>query len=184
MENGFEKLVAQAKDKNKEAAMEIIIRLKPLICANVKRGGMGLDKEDLYQELCLVVLECINTYDPGKGAPFLAYVKRAVQYRVWNLNKARRWEISLDAQDEQGNALGDYLSDPGGDADAALLKRCEMESLKKALEELSAKQNQVILSHYFKREKLKQIAARQKKHPKGVMSLKKRALSVLREKLL
>jgi len=62
MENGFEKLVAQAKDKNKEAAMEIIIRLKPLICANVKRGGMGLDKEDLYQELCLVVLECINTY--------------------------------------------------------------------------------------------------------------------------
>jgi len=184
MENGFEKLVAQAKEKNKEAAMEVISRLKPLICANVKRGGFSLDKEDLYQELCLVVLECINTYDPGKAVPFLAYVKRAVQYRVWNLNKAQKCEISLDVEDEQGNALMDNLSDPNGHADATVFRRCDIERLKQALEELSVKQRQVISSHYFNREKLKQIAARQKKHPKGVMSLKKRALSALRDKLL
>ena len=184
MENGFEKLVAQAKEKDKEAAMEVISRLKPLICANVKREALSLEKEDLYQELCLVVLECINTYDPRKGVPFLAYVKRAVQYKVWNLKKAQRWEISLDAEDEHGSALRDNLKDPGEHTEAAVLMRLEIERLKQALEELSIKQKQVILSHYFNGEKLKQIAARGKKHPKGVMSLKKRALSALRDKLL
>ncbi len=182
MESGFEKLVGKAKEKNKEAAGEIIERLKPLICANVKRGDLCLEREDLYQELCLVTLECINTYDPGKGVPFLAYVKSAMQYKVWNLKKAQRWEISLDKEDEQGNALRDNLSDPGKNAEEMVLMRFETERLKKALETLSPKQRQVILSHYFKGEKLTHIAARQKKHPKGIMSLKKRGLSALRDK--
>jgi RNA polymerase sporulation-specific sigma factor len=184
MENVFEILVAKAKEKNKEATGEIIERLKPLICSNVKRGANGLDKEDLYQELCLVVLECICTYDLGKGVPFLAYVKRAMQYRVWNLRKAQRWEISLDAEDEQGNSLRDNISDPDGNVDVAILSRCETVRLKQALEMISSKQRQVILAHYFKREKLIQIAERLKKHPKGVMSLKKRGLSSLRDKML
>jgi RNA polymerase sporulation-specific sigma factor len=184
MENVFEKLVAKAREKDKDAAGEIIERLKPLIRANVKRGWIGLDKEDLYQELCLVALECVNTFDPAKGVPFLAYVKRAMQYRVWNLRKAQKWEVSLDAEDEQGNCIGDMLSDPNGNVDAAVVMRCEAERLKKALETLSLKQRQVILAHYFRGEKLKQIAARLKKHQKGVMSLKKRGLSALRDKFL
>jgi RNA polymerase sporulation-specific sigma factor len=183
MENIFEMLVAGAKEKDQQAAEEIIKRLKPLICANVKRGGIGLDKEDLYQELCLVALECVSTFDPAKGVPYLAYVKRAMQYRVWNLKKAQKWEVSLDAEDENGNCLKDNISDPDGNADVALLMQCEKERLKQALEALSAKQRQVILAHYFKREKLTQIAKRLKKHPKGIMSLKKRGLLVLRDKL-
>lgn len=184
MENVFEKLVVKAKEKNKDAAGEIIERLKPLICANVKRGGIGLDKEDLYQELCLVALECVNTFDPAKGVPYIAYVKRAMQYRMWNLKKAQKWEISLDAEDENGNCLGDMLSDPDANTDAFVFKRCETERLRKALETLSQKQRQVIFAHYIKREKLTQIAERLNKHPKGIMSLKKRGLSVLREKFL
>jgi len=183
MENIFEKLVVKAKEKSKEAALEIIERLEPLICANVRRSGNCLERDDLYQEFCLVVLECINTYDMGRGVPFLAYVKKAMIYRAWSLKRTQRSEISLDAEDEEGNALRDSLRDPDGDAQDAFFMQYENRRLEEGLESLSSKQRQVIVSHFFKGEKLNQIAAKQGKHPKGIMSLKKRGLLALRDEL-
>jgi len=183
MEYGFDELVLQAKQKDSRAAEEIISRLQPLVFSVIRSGSKTIDKEDLYQEACLVILECINNYEPQRGVPFLAYVKKAIQYRIWNLNRSVRYEISLDAPGTDSVSLSELLRNSDLSTEEKTIVRSETEELNKALTTLSPKQRHVICLHYFGEKKLIQIAKERKVHPKGIMRLKKRALIKLKKEI-
>ena len=56
----FELLLKQAKEQNPEAVQKILEMYRPLL---MKESIVsGIFDEDLYQELCLTVLHCIEVF--------------------------------------------------------------------------------------------------------------------------
>ena len=180
-------VVEMAKRGNKDAAEEVIDRVKPLIYSAVRRYISRWDKDDLYQEACLTVMECIRDFDPQKGVPFLTYVKKKVNFRLFNASRCRRLVLSLEqrftVEEGEGRTLEEMLvgTEPG--VEEQILLRMEKKRLYDAIEKLSPKQKRVILMHFFEGLKYKDIARMGKNHYKSVLRIKDRALSSLRKNL-
>lgn len=56
----FELLLQQAKEQNPEAVQKILEMYRPLLMKESIVGGIF--DEDIYQELCLTVLHCIEVF--------------------------------------------------------------------------------------------------------------------------
>lgn len=182
MEN-IEKLVMQSKEGDIKAKEELITRLKPLICSKFRLAKKELDREDIYQEACLCILECIENYDSEKKIPFLAYVKKAVTYRIWALNKSSKSELSLEGMLYEGITLGDTINSPDTPFEEVAEQKEEVNNLRICLGRLSKKQSKVLRKHFFEGKMLKDIALEQGVHPLGVLRLKNRAIRKLKESL-
>jgi len=183
MKDEFAKLVEMAKLRDPKAAEDILTRLRPLIYSHMRHDIAGMDKDDLYQEACLLILECVKNFDAAKGVPFLAYVKRSMQYKMWNLKKTAVNEISLDEPTQDGTTLLDTLMSKDSSVDEQVFLICKTDELKRALVSISKKQLQVLVMHYFEGIKLSDIAKIRGVHPKAVLHLKKRALKALCKKM-
>jgi len=46
------------------------------------RGNPRIERDDLYQEALLAVVNAVRLYDPAKGCFFSVYLKRAIQNRL------------------------------------------------------------------------------------------------------
>lgn len=187
MEYLFKDLVEKAKSNETAAIQEVINRLRPLVCSAIRRCGARHEWEDLYQEACLVVLECLRDFDPSRGVPFLVYVKKRVYFRLMNATRQRVSAISLDKEIEGHDGdtctLSDLIIDPQGNVEEAVEKSGEIKRLYSAIGKLSPKQKGVILMHFFYGLKYKDIARLRNSHYKSVLRLKDRALKSLREHL-
>lgn len=58
----FKELLLQAKFGDRTATTELLMLYQPLLLKESIIGGI-LD-EDLYQELCIVFMRCIDRFDP------------------------------------------------------------------------------------------------------------------------
>jgi len=58
----FEQMLRRAKDGDHEAITSILLMYRPLLLKYAVINGR-LD-EDLYQELCIVFMRCIDRFDP------------------------------------------------------------------------------------------------------------------------
>ena len=58
----FEQMLRRAKDGDHEAITSILLMYQPMLLKNAVLDGR-LD-EDLYQELCIVFMRCIDRFDP------------------------------------------------------------------------------------------------------------------------
>ena len=58
----FEQMLRRAKDGDQEAITSILLMYRPLLLKYAVINGR-LD-EDLYQELCIVFMRCIDRFDP------------------------------------------------------------------------------------------------------------------------
>lgn len=56
----FKELLLQAKDGSEVAAVEILNLYKPLLLKESLTGGIF--DEDLYQELCVTLINCIHKF--------------------------------------------------------------------------------------------------------------------------
>ena len=57
----FKEILLAAKDGDTEAILELLDMYEPLLKANaIDNGNMD---EDLYQELCIVLLNCIRYFE-------------------------------------------------------------------------------------------------------------------------
>lgn len=180
--------VIKAKQGDANATEEILKKLKPLIYSAIRRYASGWDKDDLYQEACLTVIECIKDFDPGRGIPFLAYVKKKVYFSLFNtFQRQQRPVLSLDqtheGQDGENSTLGEQLASPEPGVEELVLTDLEIKQLYGAVGKLSPKQKQVIQMHFFEGLKYKEIARIRKSHYKSVLRLKDRALKSLRENM-
>ncbi|MBM7582614.1 RNA polymerase sporulation-specific sigma factor [Caldicoprobacter guelmensis] len=187
MEYLFKELVEKAKSNERAAIQEVINRLRPLVCSAIRRCGAGHEWEDLYQEACLVVLECLRDFDPSRGVPFLVYVKKRMYFSLMNAARQRVSAISLDKEIEGHDGdtctLSDLIVDPQGNVEEAVEKSGEIRRLYSAIGKLSPKQKGIILMHFFYGLKYKDIARLRNSHYKSVLRLKDRALKSLREHL-
>lgn len=56
----FDELLLRAKSGNEQAVIDVLEMYKPLLIkSSVLNGSFD---EDLYQELCIVLLKCINRF--------------------------------------------------------------------------------------------------------------------------
>ena len=58
----FEQMLRRAKGGDQEASTSILLMYRPLLLKYAVINGR-LD-EDLYQELCIVFMRCIDRFDP------------------------------------------------------------------------------------------------------------------------
>lgn len=62
--NEFYKLLKEAQNDSRQAKEKILIRYQPLLYKYAKIDGRF--SEDLYQELAMVVLTCIEKFQIGR----------------------------------------------------------------------------------------------------------------------
>ncbi len=184
----FKDLVDRAKRQDTDAMEEIIVSLRPLILSSMgKYAAICKDKENLFQEGCLKVLEFVRDFDEGKGVPFLGYVK--VNLKFFYMNYSKKYNVFVDSLDRtiecEGNniSLLDSLEDSKPlPLDIYIIKEGNKELLS-AIRKLTLKQQKVIFLYYFKRMTLKDIALVLGVHYMSVVKLKQRAIANLRELL-
>jgi len=183
----FKELVERAKEGEATAAQQLIDKLYPLIHCAMRRCGTWLDREDLYQEACLIILQCIKDFVPSKGVPFLVYVKKRVYFGLTNIARQGIQTVSLDKEFEGHDGdictLADLLMSPQPGVEEKVVQDDEVRRLYRAIRKLSPKQRQVILLHFFHGLRYKDIARARNSHYKSVLRLKDRALKSLKEHL-
>ena len=181
MEYLYKELVQDAKSGNKRAVEDLIDKLKPLIYSAIRRYNRGGDIEDLYQDACILLLEAIKDFDEDRGVPFLGFAKSRIYYGIHNLTRKTTYEASLDQPlwEEDGQTMVDQLKDTGEGIEDGITRLELLESLDSALQSLTQKQQEVIVSHYFEEKKLKDIAIDRDVHYKTVLGLKNRAIKEL-----
>jgi RNA polymerase sporulation-specific sigma factor len=75
--------------QNWDEASELIARYLPIVHQIVRRYHCNFtDREDLYQEGCLVILEAARDYPEGTGESFERFVTRAIERRLRQCRRA------------------------------------------------------------------------------------------------
>lgn len=181
MKYQYQSLVEKAKMGDKQAMEQLIKNMEPLIYSAICRYGRGEDREDLYQEACLLLIQSVYSYDSNRGVPFLIYIKSRIYYGIFNQTRNKTPHISIDEPLEEGRTetLGDILEDAQARVEEKIVQIEEKRRLMEALNCLSQKQRQVIELHYFSGMKLKDVSKKRGVHYKGILRLKERALKTL-----
>lgn len=111
-------LVLLAQGGNKEAILELINRYRPLIISYGRRQHtLALGKEEVIQELILLFIQAIKTYQIKGPVPFAGFALSTIKYGHWNLfHKIRRiWQHEIlpffQAVDGSGAKLGKQADD-------------------------------------------------------------------------
>ncbi len=83
----IEKLVLRAKENDKDAKEDIIIRFKPYILTISKKTHVyGYEFEDIKNECYKTVLSCIESYDPA-NKKFIGYTLTSIRNNIKQLLK-------------------------------------------------------------------------------------------------
>lgn len=91
-------LVLLAQAGNKEAILELISRYRPLIISYGRRQHtLALGKEEVTQELILLFIQAIKSYQIKGPVPFAGFALSTIKYGHWNLfHKIRRiWQHEI-----------------------------------------------------------------------------------------
>ena len=136
----------------------------------------GVTEEDLKQTGFIAVADAAERYDINGGANFVTYLgyylkmhfQQAAGYHVrrpdpLNDSRTARLDTPLDADDAEGDTLGDALPDDRVDVDAAVVEGVYQEQLRAALDDamndLPAAERDVLERRYYRAEGRKKIAA-------------------------
>ncbi|MDD3841009.1 MAG: sigma-70 family RNA polymerase sigma factor [Clostridia bacterium] len=171
------------KPQNNENIAKLIDKLEPLIKSTAKRYTRpGYDYQELCQECRLAIMEALDQYDADRGVPLLYYLKKMINYHLLNYCRKDRYIQSLDQPVfDEGAAdyyeiLEDKKSETFHQTDTSLW-------VEQMLQTLTPKQREIIIEHFFRDKKLKDIAMQQGVHYQTVVKLKDRALKRLRENI-
>lgn len=129
---------------------ELLIQYEPVVRWTIKCNwtlirALGLDMDDVYQDLCIAAMKAIDAFDPHRSDSLKTHVICKLQYEVKNLKQrykphgltgAQRADVvfcSLDYQPEQYRQLEIPVEAPYGLAE-----------LKEALSSLSPDERELI----------------------------------------
>lgn len=179
----MEQIWMRAKQKDQEATLAILQRTEKSIYAAIhKYVWVHKDVEDLYQDGVELVLKCIETYQPEKGVPFLAYVHSKLKYYFMDENK-KRFILSLDAVTEDGLTLGDQIA-ADVDLEKSLLEQELSDALQSALSELTTREYKCVYGFYFLHLSITEIAESQGIAYRTAYNAKQRGLKKLAQALV
>lgn len=58
------------------------------------------EKEDLKQDLRMILVRCNNQFDPNMGANFKSYFVTSCKYYIWDERRRHKADLSLDSEIE------------------------------------------------------------------------------------
>jgi len=149
---------------NVKAKGHVLTMLTPLVKASIRRYFLSnMDAEDLLQEGYLVVSECIQSYDPKRGIPFLGFAKSRLKFHFMDLGRKTIKERcdSLDKTIPTSDGLLSYVDlipDENSLVDEPLLRQEKRQALMKALAKLTPREKQVILLNLVENKNMHVVA--------------------------
>lgn len=153
----MERLIKRVKEKDEEALIQLIEKLKPIRKALVKNFSK-LEREDLEQELIILVLEGIENYDP-KQSEFPYYLKQLSRYKALDMVKELEDTVSLETViscDGEEVTLGETIKSEVDIERKYEEKRRKIE-VRNALEKLEKSEREILILYYYKDLSLKEI---------------------------
>ena len=102
---------------------QLIEKFNPMIHSITRKYTGVLEKEDLYQEVVIAILEAYNKFDKTKGAKLESYMYNVIEWKCKNLVRSNKKHIDtisiqlLASQDNENVTLEDTLQDPVDIAD-------------------------------------------------------------------
>lgn len=95
---------------------EILLKYEPLIQNLAKYHKVdNLDKEDVEQELRLVLIKCVENFNPDKGVQFDTYFTRSALNKINKLRRQHHKNLSLNTTMKNGVEFIEMLSDSNDD---------------------------------------------------------------------
>lgn len=179
------KLVKLSQEGNDLAKERLLLRLKPLILASIRRYYNHREEyEDLIQEGYEIVLRALKDYDPNKGSQFLGYTKLQLKYHYLDKNKGKILSsLNVPIGDEDMELLDLLESKDAGPVDKILSEE-ELGELVGALNLLTERQREIIMEFYFNGLSLKDIARKLNISYSTVANTKTSGLKKLRDHLV
>ncbi|MCB1691252.1 MAG: sigma-70 family RNA polymerase sigma factor [Pseudomonadales bacterium] len=140
-----------------------------------------LDAEDIVQDVLARLIERPEGMIPLDN--LAAYVYRSLRNRVIDGVRARRPNVSIDAEDDDGLRLVDLLRDRRPDALEVLQTEEGRRELFEALAQLSEIERRVVIAHEFEGTGFKAMSAAWNMPVNTLLSHKSRAIRKLRKHL-
>jgi RNA polymerase sigma factor (sigma-70 family) len=123
---------------------EVMEHERARFVAFVQRKALDLshmDAEDVVADVLYNVWNRVDLSAPVEH--LLAYLYTAFTNRIIDFRRRRRPTVSLEAHDDEGEPLGDRLSDADADTEALLARQDLREGLYQAIAQLPPKQRAV-----------------------------------------
>lgn len=165
---------------------ELLIRLKPVILASIKRYYNRYELyDDLIQEGYELILKALSDYDREKGVHFLGYVKTFLRYHYLNKYNGDPDVVSLNQPigDEKDIELIDTVVDNKPTPEAIIIRNYEINELLENIHSLTEKQRQIIILYYIEENSIGQISKKLNISYRTVVNIKTNAVKKLRNKL-
>lgn len=175
----------QKAKKGDIGSKEWILReLNPLIISSIRKYYYKTyEFDDLLQEGRVVVLDCIQSYDEGRGTYFLGYVKTMLKYYYLDKHKAKL-TLSLNEKiSEDEDELIDILVSEDEGVLEMLVRIEENKQLENALQTLTERQREIILKFYYEGLSIDKIAEILGVTYRTIVNTKTVALKKLRKEL-
>jgi RNA polymerase sigma factor (sigma-70 family) len=147
-----------------------------------RRVADAADAEDILQEVLSELVEAVRLTTPIEQVG--AWLFRVARNRIVDLFRKRAPEAPRDVSfEDEGFALEDLLSAPGGGPEAELARGVLLEELEDALDELPEEQRKVFLAHEIEGRSFKELAAETGVSVNTLLSRKHYAVLHLRRRL-
>ncbi len=129
--------------------MAILARTEKSIYAAIhKYARKPADVQELHAQGVLLVLECIQSYEPEKGVPFLAYIHTKLKHhylQTWGEKQL----LSLDAEREAGDGTLLDLLPAEDDTEAEILRKEQQKAVQQALKRLTLRERKCVEGFYY-----------------------------------
>lgn len=180
MDINLDELVSDCRKGDNKAKEELIERFRPLVLRTIYKCPMEMGmREDMVQQGYLIVLQSVNTYNPGGNVTFAGYLKRALYYGIYRSLRDRK-SISLDEKICEDGKLLDIIPDESPAAEELIISNEEHAALYKAVDTLTPGQKEIIVEKYFSNKCLTKIASERKTCYLSIVKMHGRALEKLR----
>lgn len=195
--------VAAAAAGDQQALAELVTQYAPLLRGEAGRNWLPYLSEDLQGIAQLYFLDAVKTFDPARGVPFAAYLKRKIHGGISTFAAAerRRRRREMKPEDFRPSRREEYREDSGGSVwdavfeaaagleayslDVDAYARVDVrESLKEAFRHLTDREREILVSVYVSRKSLRETAEHLGLCQQRISQLKKRLLEKLRRALL
>jgi RNA polymerase sporulation-specific sigma factor len=177
-----------------DEASELVARYLPIVHHIVRRYHCSAnDREDLYQEGCLVILEAARDYRESSDETFERFVTRAIERRLRQCRRAsvrvaaheaHSWdeleEIEALLTKDRGPAIGGIGASPSHET-ADFIQVVDTQWFEWVLTQLTRLQRHVVLRYFMEGATEQEIANELGIRQQSVNSAKRGAISKLRK---
>lgn len=179
-------LIQQAQGGDQAAFREVCRRFAGLVKKTACQRHLSSVVEDAEAEGWLALAGAVMTYDQDKGVPVAAYLKKRVQFALWNLFKRerRRWqtESTLEGAADEEESAGGLLAvlASAEQVEEQVARKDVRNELRQAMLALPPRQRQAIVFTVIHEQCLQQAAGKMGISLQAVHRLRQRGFAALR----